>query len=164
MDSEPLVLEGEASPLPPPPVRRMWTEAAVAYGKNEEITDEELRYLVDMGYCFDREQGNFTDTGFELLESLGVPVKVIKVITLGQDIHPRVYGKDRTAQTLHIKVGSELLVITEGKDRKTGQVWYDVAAGEQLPMLRVYGNRLNTITEHKWPSLWPVTGRTAVAP
>jgi len=151
---EPIVLEGSATP---PPLMDYMAD----YGKGETIPDDKLADLVNEGYLFDVEQGNFTDLGFAKLEELGVPVKEINILTLGIDLHLPL--PDRTK--LHIRAGSQCLVVFGHRNKRTRIVErYDVVAGQDLPMLTVFANSKHEFSTHKWPAAWPVTGRYAVAP
>lgn len=155
-----VILEGVASP--PSPIDQF-----VAYGRdrNERPTDEALRYLADEGYIFDVERANVTDKGFELLEERGVALSVLNILTLGQDLH--IPTQDATGRRfkLHLKQGSQTLVLFGGRNKRTGlREWYDVRAGDELPIIRVYANSKHVFSEHKWPATWPINGTTTFAP
>lgn len=154
MDTNPTPVLVEAEP-------KAWSveDALVDYANGGEISDDWLNKLVDTGYVIDVEVGALSDKGLEVAEAKGVVMREVATITLGR----KVYVRDDAGHKTSLVEGSTLQVIFGGREKKTGTRYYDVLAGKDLPVLRLYHNSADTFKTYKWPSALPLKGSYKIA-
>lgn len=139
------VLEGVAEPIS---LRQWLIDHANDY--DDKLSDEYAQQAVEAGWLFDTTAQRFTDKGFDALEEWGVPLKLLRVVTLGTPVSAfTTKGEKHT-----LAPGSQLISLKEGKMGKFRNPLDECFIGDDFPVLIIFQNSHHNYAQHRWPVAW----------